>query len=53
MLSQIPNDWDLHKRLECLKIVIRSVLAGLVERSRKELKQKIEKLEKSLKGMLI
>ena len=32
-LAQMPGDWDPHKRLEYLKIVIRSVLASLMGRS--------------------
>jgi hypothetical protein len=51
LLAQIPEDWDPHKKLEFLKVVIRSVLAGLVDRSRKELKQEIKKLEESLNDM--
>jgi dihydropteroate synthase len=50
MLAQIPNDWDPHKILEYLKVVIRSVLGGLVGCSRKELKQEIEP-EESLNDM--
>ena len=44
MLNQMPGEWDPHKRLEYLKVVIRSVLAGLVGCSRKEPKQKISGL---------
>ena len=51
LLAQIPRDWDPHKRLEYLKVVIRSVLAGLVGRSRTELKQEIVELEESLNDM--
>jgi hypothetical protein len=51
MLNQMPGEWDPHKRLEYLKVVIRSVLAGLVGRSRKELKQEISELEESLNDM--
>ena len=51
MLGQMPDDWDPHKRLEYLKVVIRSVLASLVGRSRKELKQEISELEVSLNDM--
>jgi hypothetical protein len=35
MLQQIPEYWDPHKRLEYLKVVIRSVLANLVGHSKK------------------
>ena len=45
MLSQIPNDWDSHKRLEFVKVAIRSIIAGLVGRNRKELKYEIDELE--------
>jgi hypothetical protein len=30
LLAQILNDWDAHKRLQYSKVVLRSVLAGLV-----------------------
>jgi hypothetical protein len=51
LLDQIPEDWNPHKRLEYLKVVIRSVLAKLVGRSRKEMKLEIEELEESLNNM--
>jgi hypothetical protein len=51
MIAQIPDVWDSHKILEYLKVVIRSVLTGLVGRSRKELKQDIEELEESLNAI--
>jgi hypothetical protein len=51
LLAQIPSDWNPHKRLEYLKVVIRSVLPGFVGRSRKELKQEIGELEERLNDM--
>ena len=51
MLAQIPDAWDPHKKLEYAKVVIRSVIAGLVGRNRKELKQEIGELEESLNDM--
>jgi hypothetical protein len=51
MLAKMPDDWDPHKRLEYLKVVIGSLLAGLVGRSRKELKQEKGDLEESLKEL--
>ena len=43
MLSQVPNDWDPHKRLEFVKVAIRSIIAGLKGRNRKELKNETRK----------
>jgi hypothetical protein len=51
MLAQISEDWDPHKRLEYLKVVITSVLAGLAGWIRKELKQEIKELDESLNDM--
>jgi hypothetical protein len=51
LLAQIPCDLDPHKILQNLTIVIRSVLAGLVGCNRKELKQAMVELEKSLNDM--
>ena len=48
MLSQIPNDWDPHKKLEFVKVALRSIVAGLVGRNRKELKNEIDELERTL-----
>ena len=52
MLSQIPPKWDPHQRLEYLKMTIRSVIAGLVNRSRNELREQISELEQNLNNML-
>jgi hypothetical protein len=41
MLAQIQDDWNQQQKLEYFKVVIRSVCAGLVGHSRKELKQEI------------
>jgi hypothetical protein len=42
------EDWEPNKRLEFLKVVVRTVLARLVGWSRKEMKQeKKEELEES------
>ena len=51
MLSQIPTDWDPHKKLEFVKVAIRSIISGLVGRNRKELKNEIDELEVTLNEM--
>jgi hypothetical protein len=48
VFAHFLGDWEPHKRLEYLKVVIRSVLAGLVGCRKKELKQEILELEESL-----
>jgi hypothetical protein len=48
MLAQIPDNWDPQKRAEYIKVVIRSVLSGLVACSRKGLKLEIEQLVENL-----
>jgi hypothetical protein len=51
MMDQVPEDWDPHKKLEYLKVVIRTVIAGLVGLNRKELRNGIAELEKDLNEM--
>ena len=51
MMEEIPDGWDPHMKLEYLKVVIRSVVAGLVGRSRRDLKEEISDLESELNDM--
>ena len=51
MLSQILPEWDAHKRFEFMKEAVRSVISGLVGKSRKETKNEISELEKMLYEM--
>ena len=51
MMDQVPKDWDSHKKLEYLKVVIRTVVAGLVGLNRKELRNEIAELENDLNEM--
>ena len=51
MLNQIPSDWDPHKKLEYMKVAIRTVISGLVGKNRKELRKEIEELEEALNEM--
>ena len=51
MMDEVPDGWDPHMKLEYLKVVIRSVVAGLVGKSRKELKEEIIELESELNDM--
>ena len=44
MLGQILPEWDAHKRLELMKVAVRSVISGLVGKSRKESKNEINLL---------
>ena len=48
LLKQIPEDWDPHKRLEYMKVTIRSVISDLVGRNRKETRKEIEDLESEI-----
>ena len=51
MMDEIPEGWDPHMKLDHLKVVIRSVVAGLVGRSRRDLKKEIIGLESELNDM--
>ena len=41
MLSQMPNEWNPHMKLEFVKVSIRSTITNLVGRIRKELRNDI------------
>ena len=47
LLQQIPDDWEPHRKLEFLKVFIRTVISGLVRLTSKELGKEITELEKA------
>ena len=51
LLDQIPVCWDPHKKLEFMKVSIRTAISGCVGRDRKELKVEIEELEENMREM--
>ena len=51
LLSQIPEDWDPHKRLEYMKVTIRSVVSDLVGRNKRETNKEIKELEDEINEM--
>jgi hypothetical protein len=53
MLDKILDDCDSHKILKYFKFAIRSVLAGLVGCSSKELKQEIEECLNELHNLKV
>ena len=53
MMGQAPVSWNPHKKLEYLKVVIRSVIAGVVGMSRKDPKEEISDLEVQLNDMKV
>ena len=50
-MEQASETWNPHMKLEFLKVIIRLVIAGLVGKSRNELKEEISELEKDLNEM--
>ena len=42
MLSKMPADWNPHVKLEFVKVAIRSSIADLVGKNRKELRNQID-----------
>ena len=51
MLAQIPETWDPHKKLEFLKVALRTVISEAVGKSRKIIRTDIEDLEKLVNEM--
>ena len=48
MLGQMSDDWNPHMKLEFVKVAIRSTIASLVGKNRKELRNEIDEHEKTL-----
>ena len=51
MMAQVLDGWDPLMKMEYLKVVIRLVIAGLVGRLRKDMKEEILDLESQLNDM--